>query len=601
MRRHTYFLYFACMILAALPISTLIGDEEQGQEPPVKLRVIHLNGNYQDHVVGDIKPLAILQGVPTAKSFVKLCQVLDDLVTDEAITGVLFDLSSPDLAMNWAQIAELQRRIKRLRKVGKKTFSWLHICDKRQYSIAAACERVFMAENTGLDFSSPALSMIYLRDALHSLGIDSDIVRAGDFKAAVEPFMRSEMSAALKAHYRNLLLSLNDILLDFISQQRGIVKGILRQLQEKRLLPTELALKHRLIDKTAKYGQIYQVIQDDIGKTVLWVSPKKKAKRRLSFFTFINQLFSSSGEQRKKSEDRIAVLHLNGTIVSGFSTGSDVIASRPTVKIINRLKKDEHIKGVVLRINSPGGDGFASEEIRQALLQLAARKPIFISMGSVAASGAYWISCLQKPIYAEATTITGSIGVFGLKLSFNGLLNRLDLKVERVQLDESASMFAMDRPWTEKEREQLQKLINESYTDFLQSVANSRKKTVKEIRAIAGGRIFSGQEAKRIGLVDKLGGLDTALIDLRTKIASENPLKVVHFPEQWSFIKQFESLFGGHGGKIVHQQGIFTKLLFTYLQKTGFDVDLYLHLIKESARQTFPSIWALSPYLLRVE
>src|SRR5204863_3115783 len=216
-----------------------------------------------------------------------------------------------------------------------------------------------------------------------------------------------------------------------------------------------------------------------IGQDVIWVEPQKARPKQLSFFELMGKIMGGA-QERQTDKPAVAVLHLDGQIVDGEREIPNMLVSGPMVKAIRELASDENARAVVVRINSPGGSATASEAIRAALEKLAGKKPLVISMGDMAASGGYWISCVGRPVYAEPETLTGSIGVFALKLSFGPFLKKLGLKVESVRLDESAGAMAIDRDWTSSERERMQAFVDDIYGKFLKLVASSRKLAVQD-------------------------------------------------------------------------------------------------------------------------
>ncbi len=246
-------------------------------------------------------------------------------------------------------------------------------------------------------------------------------------------------------------------------------------------------------------------------------------------------------------EPSLVVLHLSGVIQDGKQPSPGAMVAGPIVEQIEKLIDDSRVHGVVIRINSPGGSATASEAIRQALKKLADNKPTVVSMGEVAASGGYWISCLGVPVYAEPTTLTGSIGVFSLKLSFGSLLRRIGVHLETIALDPSAAAFSMERPWSDEDVSILQETIDDVYQRFLRLVADSRKLPVETIEPLAGGRVWSGAQAKEHHLVDELGGVDDCLAVVAKK-AKLDHYSVVHRPEPSTGFELFE-LLGEQGKK----------------------------------------------------
>jgi protease-4 len=245
----------------------------------------------------------------------------------------------------------------------------------------------------------------------------------------------------------------------------------------------------------------------------------------------------------------------------------------------------------VARINSPGGSATASEAIRAALERLAKKKPLVISMGNMAASGGYWISCVGRPVYAEPETLTGSIGVFALKLSFGPFLKKIGVKMESVTLDESAGATAIDRGWTPTEQERMQGLVDDIYDKFLKLVAHSRKLKLEQVAPIAGGRVWSGVQAEKLALVDKLGGLDQALAAAASEAGLEPGYQVIHRPRKKNLFELFD-LFEESTDEIRNAINPTAK---QWLREAGFDLTVPLNLARESLKGRPPKVWLLAP------
>ena len=252
-----------------------------------------------------------------------------------------------------------------------------------------------------------------------------------------------------------------------------------------------------------------------------------------------SSLLNPRDEDEAAEGPAIAVRHLSGDIVDGTTAKPGSIVSGPTVKTIREIQDKADIKGVVVRVNSPGGSATASEAILLALQDLAKQKPVVVSMGSVAGSGGYYVTCLGRPILAEAGTITGSIGVFGMKPNMGALYRRIGLHSELVALDESAGMEAPDRAWTAEEKERMQQHVDDVYARFVGHVAHSRKLSREDVLKIAGGRVWSGEQAVTLHLVDKIGGLDDALDLVAKEAGLGKEREVVHLPKPRSMFDSF--------------------------------------------------------------
>jgi protease-4 len=287
-------------------------------------------------------------------------------------------------------------------------------------------------------------------------------------------------------------------------------------------------------------------------------------------------------------------MHLSGAIEDGKKASPGSIVSGPTVKAIEEIIKDDKIKAVVIRINSPGGSATASEAIRRALVQLKEKKPTIVSMGDMAASGGYWVSCIGVPVYAERGTLTGSIGVFSMKLSFGSLIKRIGLHFENIALDDSANAFSPDRTWTEEDEKALQGTIDEVYTKFLKLVSDSRGIKVEKLEDLAGGRVWSGTQAKRVGLVDEIGGLDDCLAVVAKK-AGLDKYNVIHRPTVSGGL-DLSSILGESDDEEVRLLGISSDAL-RLLRQRGVSSNVLDCLLRDAMQNVSgrPTIWAIGP------
>ncbi len=560
-----------------------------------QLRQINLSGNYVDLVQPiSFDPTALLIGGGTIKqrSFYRLCKFLDDLQENKRVGYVLFDLSDSMLVMNSAQLDELHRYMKKLRESGKKTYAWLENASNVHLAIAAACDEVIMADFGGVDMPSMAMQSMFYADAMDLLGVKASVVRAGDFKGAVEPYLNSKMSTHLREHYMEMLESMNAAQIDRVAKGRGLKTADVRELQAKRMLLPNEALQANIVDQLAPFGTMQKTIEKSIDDEIEWVTPKVAAKKQVSMFQLMGQMMSGQSSSGRIRDNSIAVIHLHGAIVDGKKKSSGSIVSGPTVAMIEKLAEDDKVKGAVIRVNSPGGSATASEAVRQALVQLAKKKPTIVSMGNMAASGGYWVSCIDVPIYAEKGTLTGSIGVFSMKLSLGALMRRVGVHIESITLDDSAGLFAMDRAWSDEDTEALQGHIDMVYDRFLELVSESRGIKLKKLRKLAGGRVWSGSQAKKNGLVDELGGLDDCLAAVAKKSKLDD-YYVAHRPVANSGLDLSELL--GSGGEEEIWSGI-SRTALQVLKKRGLSLELTRLLLSDGLKNSGkPTTWLMNP------
>lgn len=572
--------------------------EGKAEPPRHHVRLVKLSGGYVDFVEPfDPFTVANLRGDKRPKGFYTLCDAIDDWAESRKITHVVFDLSDSSFGMNLAQLDELQRRLDRLRKAGKKLGAWLQDASPTALAVAACCDHVIMADTGGVDMPSVSMQQMFFRDAMDLVGIKADVLRAGTFKGAVEPYMHSRMSEHLRTHYLGLVASLNDAEVSLIARRPGLTADKVRDLQKRRWLLPEEAVAAGLVDEVSASGSLKAAMEGWVGDGAAWIEPASKSKKEMSVFDVFGQLMKGKKSDEKVSDNSIVVIHLNGQIQDGTESSPGRIVSGPAVRAIREIAGNDRIKGVVVRVNSPGGSASASDAIRDALVELQAKKPTVVSMGEYAASGGYMVSCIGVPVYAERGTTTGSIGVFGLKFSCGAVAKRLGVNFENIALDEAANAGGLDRGYTEEETATIQKHVEKSYDLFLTCVSESRGIPREKLLDLAGGRVWSGAQAKEAGLVDELGGLDDCLAAVAKK-AGLAEYSVVHRStvEARDILKLLEDdeeklgigLTGASGEAIelLRRRGLMTSTL-EMLLRDG---------LESSGR---PTVWALGPVELR--
>ncbi len=572
----------------------------EGQAVPkaakVRVRLLALSGSYVDHPQTlPVDPAALLQGRgPTQqKSFFRLVEYLDELSQDDSLQAVVLDLSDTSLSMNSAQLDELTRHMAKLKKRNKRTIAWLEVASNVHLAIAASCDHILMADMGAIEMPSVSMQTLFYKDAMDLLGVQASVVRAGDFKGAVEPYLNSQMSDHLREHYRDLITSLNSATVARIAQGRGMSSDAVGAHQAKRLLQATEARDGGLVDELVQFGSLRESVAKHLEQEVEWIESKGAPRKELSLFDMLGKLMAAPPKSNNQTKDTsIAVLHLSGTIVDGKQSSGGAIVAGPMVAAIQELAHDANVKAVVVRINSPGGSATASESIRQSLVDLAKRKPTIVSMGDVAASGGYWISCIGEPIYAEHGTMTGSIGVFTLKLNIGSLLRRLGVHVESIVLDESADSGAIHRGWSEAESLGIQSFVDATYAKFLDLVTRSRKLTLDEVKPLAGGRVWSGEQAQKRGLVDGIGGVDDC-ISIVAKRAGLREYKIIHRPNRPAGLDLLQLLGQSEEEEILTRSDLAQPL--NCLMRQGLDLDTTRWLIRDvlPMDRPGPTVWAL--------
>lgn len=570
-------------------------DDDDGKRKKPRVPFLKPKGAYADLAEMGFDPTALLLGGGggAPKPFYPFVESVRGLAkVPEA--EVVLDLSG-GAQFNLPQLRELERALQDVRKAGKKVTCYVENADVATCQIAAQCDQALMADMGSLDLRSPAMNVMHLKDALDLLGVQVEVTRVGAFKGAVEPYLLPTMSDHLRQHYEAMLRTMNDDVVRRIATGRKLAPEKVRELQARRLLSAKEALQEGLVDALVPWSgaeRALAVVRGNGDFELKEAGAKKKAQSRDLMAIFSNMMRSKKEEAIE--DPMIVVLHLAGQIVDGEAASG--MASGPSVKKIDELAANEHVKGVVVRVNSPGGSATASEAIRQALIRLAAKKPVVYSMGEVAASGGYWITAIGRPILAEAGTITGSIGVFGMRFQLGALMRRLGVHNEIVRLDDGPLMDAMDRPWGDAARSRMQAFVDDVYARFLAVVATSRKKTVEQVDAIAGGRVWSGQQAVELGLVDALGGVDDAVALVRKEAALGDDVEVLHQPEAKNLA---DSLFGSMFDAAI-ASGVDAASLRAVLARHGHLAELWGTLHEALTGGGAAKVYALMPPGLRV-
>jgi len=578
-----------CLILSTAAETE---PEADAANETLRIRVVQVAGDFVDHALeSEPDPFQLLSGSwQKPKSVWGLVGAIDHIAEDDQFDGLLLSLSRPQLRMHQSQAAEVERALDRYRASGKPLIAWLRDAGPTHFRLAASADHLLLAEAAMIDLPSPVLSSLHLRRAMDLFGVEIDTVRAGRFKGAVEPFTRHELSDELRSHYQTVLRSLNEDSVARLAERRDVTVDTVRNWQAKRLFTADQALASGLVDDLVDGTNPRTAIAKHLEQAIELVFPDQRERRISSPFELFSIFFGGSGRQRS-SGDAIAMLHLRGMIVNSDEQRSDQISDSPTISTIRHLADDDRIKAIVVRIASGGGSASASEYIRQELAACAEQKPVLFSLGSAAASGGYWITCLpETTVFAEAETITGSIGVFGLKISFAPLLARMGLHVDHVSLDPSATALSLARRWTTEERDSIQQLIDTVYIDFLERVSQARGLERSAVEAIAQGAIWTGSQALSHGLVDRIGGMHQAVAAARAAASLDDNAPVEHYPEPINpFLQFLQSSVADENG-----DSTFTSAAI-WIRRLGGDPSQWLALLRQANRPAPPTLWAWWP------
>lgn len=457
-----------------------------------------------------------------------LIDVLDAInkaKTDDNIKGI--SIETDEIQAGITQIDDIRAALEDFKKSGKFVYAYGNNMSQKSYYLASVADKLFLNPVGMVELKGMSTEVTFFKDFAEKYGIGVDIIRHGKFKAAVEPFIRNEISPENKEQLSTLLNDIWGNISTKIKASRKIDDASYKTAVDSLygFIP-EMALKNKLADKLLQKSEY-----ENILKSNLKIKASKDLKE-VSIGKYVNTLESNSD-----SDNEVAVLYASGEIFNGGDYSD--IHSEKYVKYIKDLADDDNVKAVVLRVNSPGGSGNASDEILFELQQLKKKKPLIVSFGDYAASGGYYISMAADKIYSEPNTLTGSIGVFGMITNFKDLANRNGIRSDIVATNTNSQIYSPLSGAAPGTIPILTKRIESTYKRFVYFVTQNRKKTFEQIDAIGGGRVWSGTRAKEIGLVDELGTIQQAI----TFAASKAKLKDYNIQSYPAKVSKFEEFF----------------------------------------------------------
>jgi len=452
---------------------------------------------------------------------------------DERIKGIYLEITGIPSGM--ATIEEIRNKLIDFKSSGKFIICYSYAYTQKGYYLASVADKIYMNPMGGIEWKGLASQVMFFKGALEKLGVEAQIFRHGQFKSAVEPFMNDHMSEASKLQSMVLLQSIWDDMLAKISKEKGISIDDLNLYADSLMVfDPESALEYGFIDGIKYYDEVLAELKSESGV---------EEEYEDDFLIAMSKYSKAELEDAEKngSENKVAVIFAEGDIVDGGksdgSIGGDWLAG-----LIRDAREDEDVKAVVLRVNSPGGSGLASEIIWREVQLTSEVKPVVISMGNLAASGGYYISCAADYIFAQPNTITGSIGVFGMIPNIQGLMNdKLGITVDGVKTNHSSDFGSIMRPFTPEEGAFIQKQIEDFYEVFIGRVADGRGITTADVDSIGQGRVWSGINAIEIGLVDEIGGLDDAVKKAVSLADLGDDYRIWEYPEAEDFVEKLMS------------------------------------------------------------
>lgn len=508
----------------------------------------------------ELKYQDILNAIETAKN-------------DDKIKGISIELDDIDAGIT--QIDDIRKSLEDFKKSNKFVYAYGNNVSQASYYLGSVADQYFLNPVGGIELKGLSTEVIFLKEFAEKYGININVIRHGNFKSAVEPFLRNEMSPENKEQMTTLLNDAWGDISSKIIQSRKLDATEFKTVVDS-LYATipDLSLKYKLADKLVQKSEYEEIIKNKLNVG------KDEKLNKVSI-----RHYAVSKTDNKTNDNKIAVLYASGTIYNG-NRYNDIYSER-YIQYIKDLAQDDNIKAVVLRVNSPGGSANASDEILYELQQLKQKKPLIISFGDYAASGGYYISMAGDRIFAQNNTITGSIGVFGVIPDAKNLANRNGIYSDVVSTNANSNMMSPFSGISSGTLAITQRSVVNTYNRFVHFVSKNRKKTFEEIDAVGSGRVWSGKRAKEIGLVDEIGSLNDAVKYAASK-ANIAEYEAVSYPAK---VDKFEQIMSS-----LRQESIATNYVKSQMGEENYQ------LFKIFADQNFRnSIQMTMPYIIRIK
>jgi protease-4 len=572
-------LFVFCMLFffGIIFIGAIFGGDSEGvtvkEDSVIQLDLKNINydfaGKYEDPWVtvfsdnAKVGVIDIIHAIKVAK-------------TDSDIKGI--SILNQESSLGMAQSKELRDALEDFKKSGKFVLSYANVYSQKAYYINSVANTVYLNPVGEMEFKGLSSEVMFYKDLQEKSGIKMEVIRHGKYKSAVEPFLENEMSPANREQVTALLNSIWSSVTSDISKSRNISVQGLNEIADGLLARTpEMAKAAKMIDVIA-YEDIYH---NDIKKRLKVAADKEYNK--ISIIDYTKKVLTTS--ETVEGDSQIAIIYAQGEIQSGEGD-VNTIGEGSMRRSLQEARENKKVKAIVLRVDSPGGSALTSDLIWREVELTKKVKPVVVSMGNYAASGGYYIACNASKIFAENNTITGSIGVFGILPNFSELSSRIGIHVEQVNTNKNSAGYSPFVPLDEKFKEVTLEGVEHIYKTFVNHVAEGRKMTFEQVDAIAQGRVWSGSEAIKIGLVDKIGGLDAAIKEAALLSKTKN-YSTQNYPE---YKKDFNDMLSGLP---------FMKTKESFIQEIGEENYKLMQKVKKMQAQK--GIQALMPFEISIQ
>jgi protease-4 len=556
-----------------------------------KIVVVKLEGEVTE------APPGIDIGLPDLKMnlFWDQLRLVRMVKNDSSVQALVLLVDQPSLSL--AQSQQLALELARLRKSGKRVYVHADGLTTGLYMLALPADEIGMSPGGTLQFNGLAAQVIYYKGLMAKLGIEAEVEHFGDFKLAAEPFTATQPSKFMDEQMNDLVDSLYSQIVTTTARFRGLREPHVKAIIDRGPFLSEQAKKEGLIDRVVHRGEMLNQIEKELSGKLVFDYARTPAPEIKSGFGGLMQIFGMIGSKgRDGAANRIAIVYVTGAVVEGeseeFFSSAQTAGSKTMRKAFAKIRKDDRIKAVVLRIDSPGGSSSASEVIWELAAETAKTKPVIVSMGSVAGSGGYYIAAAGSYIYASPATLTGSIGVVAGKPVLKGLMDKIDLNAYTYARGKNAGLFDPFSKLTASQRENLQGQMEIIFNQFKDRVMLGRKDKIKDIVALATGRVFTGEQAIKLGLVDRIGTLADA-VDRAAADAKITSYDVVHLPEPKTLP---EILLEGLGYKMDPEEVMMSRGNLPMLKILGVDASLIRETLTVAEMLKRGNVLMLAPY-----
>lgn len=518
-------LVIVVFVLVGIGFVVAISDDIVEEVKPNTVLEIDLSGEMNDFAPNGIDPVSEVLGFEEKTvGFNNVCKAIEGATYDKNINGI--SITNLPATMGWAQATALRKMLKTFKSKGKFVYAYNDVYSQKDYYVNSIADSVFMSPLGYVELKGLHSEVLFYKSFQEKYGVKMEVIRHGKYKSAVEPFIADEMSDSNEKQISELIQGLwTEIHKSiFTSRKINVEQAVMNYYGES----SKAALENNLID-----GVVYKDTYQDKLK-------KRLGNDKLKKISITNYITNQSLLSLAAKGDQIAVVYAQGEIIYGEGELT-VIGQKKMIKALNKAADNKNVKAIVFRINSPGGSALASDLIWRAVEKAKEKKPVIVSMGNLAASGGYYIAAGADRIFAEPTTITGSIGVFGMLPNAAQLAKKIGINAQVVSTHNNGAHYSVVQPLDMRFKKVVKNSIEHIYDEFLDRVSKGRNMTKNQVDEIAQGRVWTGLKALEIGLIDELGGLDSAIAYAANKVnVKEYSLK--EYPEYELDFKELFSL-----------------------------------------------------------